>query len=155
MIEDNFNFLSSLANEVGGGGKADLTWAQLRLGIHYLETEDFDSSIRCLQKVLRCDPDNTDAWESLADAYWSRGSLTAALKAYSKVLKVARASSKSLLLHTDDHPPGDDGALLYARMQVATIKHSLGQYNEAIDDLTDILRDEKGYIFYWCRNLDI
>jgi len=35
--------------------------------------------------VLRSDPDNIDAWECLADAYFARGSYNAALKAYDQV----------------------------------------------------------------------
>ena len=59
--------------------------AHLRLGIHFLSREEPSRAILSLQSVLRSEPANVDAWESLADAYLSRGSLNAALKAYDQV----------------------------------------------------------------------
>ena len=64
------------------------TISNLRLGIHYLVNDDPSKAIVCLQSVLRTDPNNLNAWESLADAYFNRGSFTSALKAYDKVLQL-------------------------------------------------------------------
>ena len=50
--------------------------------------DDPSKAIVCLQSVLRTDPNNLNAWESLADAYFNRGSFTSALKAYDKVLQL-------------------------------------------------------------------
>ena len=66
-------------------------WAHLRLGMHYLATDDPSKAIVCLQSVLRTDANNLNAWESLADAYFNRGSYTSALKAYDKVLQLHKA----------------------------------------------------------------
>ena len=59
--------------------------------MHYLATDDPSKAITCLQSVLRTDANNLNAWESLADAYFNRGSYTSALKAYDKVLQLHKA----------------------------------------------------------------
>ena len=59
--------------------------------MHYLATDDPSKAIVCLQSVLRTDANNLNAWESLADAYFNRGSYTSALKAYDKVLQLHKA----------------------------------------------------------------
>ena len=74
-----------------GNDQGQNNWAHLRLGMHYLATDDPSKAIVCLQSVLRTDANNLNAWESLADAYFNRGSYTSALKAYDKVLQLHKA----------------------------------------------------------------
>ena len=74
-----------------GNDQGQNNWAHLRLGMHYLATDDPSKAIVCLQTVLRTDANNLNAWESLADAYFNRGSYTSALKAYDKVLQLHKA----------------------------------------------------------------
>ena len=111
-----------------GGGQQ--TWAHLRLGVSHLACHDYGSAIVSLQFVLRSEPNNVDAWESLADAYAARGSLQAAVKAYEKVLSLLKDSQAS------------DG--LYAQLQIATINYKTGHFDKAIGQLRDILGNQLG-----------
>ena len=118
--------------ERSSGTQVHQTWAHLRLGMNYLSCQEYGPAIVSLQSVLRTEPQNVDAWESLADAYAARGSLHAALKAYEKVLTLL-----------GDSRLGEDG--LYARLQVATINYKTGHFEAAIQQLRDILqvKDDK------------
>lgn len=99
--------------------------------MHYMATDDPSKAIMSLQMVLRSDAQNLTAWESLADAYFTRGSFTSALKAYDKVLHL--------------QPPHDDQ--IYAQLQIATIKLKLGYFREAKCALRDqILAKEDNYV---------
>ena len=94
--------------------KFDLFFLLLaNLGMLYLELDDAPGAILSLQSALRSRPDDPLALESLADAYKSRGSYSAALKAYDRVLA----------LRPDDS--------IYAMFQIGTVKHLLGKYDEA------------------------
>lgn len=94
-----------------------------------MATDDPSKAIMSLQMVLRSDAQNLTAWESLADAYFTRGSFTSALKAYDKVL------------HLQTH------GSLYAQLQIATIKLKLGYFREAKLALRDeILAKEQNYV---------
>ena len=72
-FEENLNLLNSVSSQ-------GQTWANLRLGMHYLVVDEPSKAIISLQNVLRTDPNHMNAWESLADAYFNRGSYTSALK---------------------------------------------------------------------------
>ena len=141
--EENLEFLTSITQQSNrapnaSGQKIENKWASLRLGMHYLACERFSQAIQSLQSVLRADPKNIDAWESLADAYASRGSFSAALKAYDKILRL-RDDSKHLTTEIKY-----DG--LYAELQIAAIKHKLGHFNEAVVGLKGILVNEPTYV---------
>ena len=139
--EENLNFLSSITHANATGGKVQgmrNNWAYLRLGMHYLACENFSLAIQNLQSVLRSDPSNIDAWESLSDAYASRGSYNAALKAYDKTIRLEEEANQEATPRT--------GIGLYARLQIATIKHKLGHYSDAVTDLKNILHEVSGYV---------
>ena len=139
--EENLIFLSSVAQSNLAGSKLQNhrnSWAYLRLGMHYLACENYSLAIQNLQSVLRSDPSNIDAWESLADAYASRGSYKAALKAYDKTIRLEEE------LHHNESRRNVIG--LYARLQIATIKHKLGHYADAVSDLTGMLQEVSDYV---------
>ena len=112
MFEENLNFLTGCTFNAGSD-QGGLNWAHLRLGMHYLATDDPNKAIISLQMVLRSSHvENITALESLADAYLQRGSFTSALKAYEKVLQLQDS--------------------LYARLQIASIKLKLGYFTQGI-----------------------
>jgi superkiller protein 3 len=108
-------------------GSSHAKWAHLRLGMHYMAVDEPSKAIISLQYVLRIDPDDLTAWESLADAYLSRGSYTAALKAYDRTLAFANCR-------------------LYSQLQIATIKHKLGYFAEAKMTLRQVLQFDPQYV---------
>merc|ERR1719150_2055462 len=103
-FEENLNLLNSVSSK-------GQSWANLRLGMHYLAVDEPSKAIISLQNVLRTDGNHLNAWESLADAYFNRGSYSSALKAYDKVLTLVSS---------------DEGHGLYPQLQIATIKLKLG-----------------------------
>ena len=96
--------------------------------MHYLVVDEPSKAIISLQNVLRTDPNHMNAWESLADAYFNRGSYTSALKAYDKVLTLSQNTG------------------LYAKLQIATIKLKLGFYRDAKLALKDVLKLDEKYV---------
>jgi superkiller protein 3 len=140
--EDNLTFLTSITQQTktssSKGPKYSNNWAYLRLGMHYLACENYSMAIQNLQSVLRSNNTNIDAWESLADAYAARGSYNAALKAYDKILRLRETSNQSLTESTRDS--------LYANLQIATIKHKLGHFSDAVMDLNRLLQNEANYV---------
>ncbi len=98
--------------------------------MHYLATDNPSQAIISLQMVLRNDPTNLTAWESLADAYFKRGSFTSALKAYDKVQTLQSDAESSC----------------YAGLQIASIKLKLGYFRESKLALREILARDPSYV---------
>ncbi|XP_068629458.1 superkiller complex protein 3 [Battus philenor] len=61
-------------------------WVDFRLGLHYLNRREWDDAIINFRNVIKINHYNVNAFECLADAYYSRGSYTSALKAYRRVI---------------------------------------------------------------------
>ena len=90
--------------------------------MHYLATDDPSKAIVCLQSVLRTDANNLNAWESLADAYFNRGSYTSALKAYDKVLQLHKAWTSLFV----------DGILIRSKMSQLSPQAQAGLHQERV-----------------------
>lgn len=65
---------------------SDETWANFQLGLHYINKRDWESAVNSFRNVIKKNPSDSTAFECLADAYFSRGSYTSALRAYNKVI---------------------------------------------------------------------
>ena len=117
------------SGEGGHGG-----WAYLRLGILHLALNEPAKAVTNLQSAIRNVKDGQEdllvIWESLADAYHSRGSHSAALKAYDKVVQLCREEEKYSAKSS-----------LYAQWQIGTIKQVLGKNDEAVGVFREILSD--------------
>lgn len=107
--------------------KKPCKWAELQLGFHSLEQNNFDDAINAFRNVLRMDPNNFSSWEGLADAYMKRGSFNSALKVYQKICEL-----------------NEDNA--YPRLQVANIRTTLKLFKEAIVSYEDLLNDFPDYL---------
>lgn len=121
--EANIQMLQRVTTVDGGGPK----WAWLQLGLQQLDQREISSAIKSLRYVIRADPNNNHCWESLADAYWARGSHTSALKSYQRALDLSPDS-------------------LYPMIQLANINLVLGRHEEAKTAFIQILTHEKKYI---------
>ncbi|KAI0208166.1 Tetratricopeptide repeat protein 37 [Lamellibrachia satsuma] len=117
------NILKSVTTKATAGSAK---WAWLRLGLLYMKRDDPSAAIMCLQSALRADPTDNHMWECLGDAYMNRGSYNAALKAFTKATQL--------------EPTG-----LYCYHQMASIKHTLGLYVEALEEYDGVLRRSEGY----------
>ncbi|KXJ08897.1 Tetratricopeptide repeat protein 37 [Exaiptasia diaphana] len=106
-------------------GKAK--WAWIRLGLYYLKNDHSNEAITCFQSALRGDPKDSQCWECLGESYMSRGSFTAALKAFTRSSELETSS-------------------LYSLYQIAAIKQSLCVYQEALEEYQLILDRQPGYV---------
>ncbi|XP_076257912.1 tetratricopeptide repeat protein 37 isoform X2 [Rhynchophorus ferrugineus] len=120
----NLNLLTSLSKDVINKRNS---WAWFQLGLTYFDQGDTENSIKYLRMAVRFNPDNVQYWESLADAYFTRGSFKSALKCYEKASVMSDNS-------------------LYTSLQVANIKKILGEYLEAQISFENILQLNTEYI---------
>jgi len=121
LLQENLDFLTSVTKKsLASSGKS--TWAWLRLGVHYLATDQPTLAVSALQSALRGDSSDINCWEALAEAYMARGSFTAAQKSFEKVLQL-------------------DSNSVYARLQIAAIKDRLGKWREGSADYRQLLAE--------------
>uniref|UniRef100_A0A452HAI7 Uncharacterized protein n=1 Tax=Gopherus agassizii TaxID=38772 RepID=A0A452HAI7_9SAUR len=80
-----------------------------------------------LQAALRADPKDSNCWESLGEAYLSRGGYTTALKSFKKASELNPES-------------------IYSIYKAASIEQILGKYKDAIAEYQQILKKSKEYV---------
>lgn len=102
--------------------KTKSKWVWSRLGLMYLEEGDLLQAVECLQSAIRVDLEDGFLWESLADAYFYRGSLHAALRCYNKALE-----------HGVDP--------IYPKMRMSTIYQFLEEEDRSIAGLKQLLEE--------------
>lgn len=85
--------------------------------------------LKCLslQAALRADPKDCNCWESLGEAYLSRGGYTTALKSFMKASELNPDST-------------------YSVFKVAAIQQILGRYSEAIAQYQLIIKMKEDYV---------
>ncbi|ESP01284.1 hypothetical protein LOTGIDRAFT_230642 [Lottia gigantea] len=122
--EGAYGLLVKVTNEANTGSAK---WAWLRLGLCEIKLDNPIGAISSFQSALRSDPTDSHVWECLGEAYFNRGSYTAALKAFTKASELAEES-------------------FYCLYQIATIRQILGMYVEAIEEYKLILQKSPDYV---------
>ncbi|XP_062985670.1 superkiller complex protein 3 isoform X2 [Elgaria multicarinata webbii] len=102
-------------------------WAWLRRGLYYLRAGQHSQAVADLQAALRADPKDPHCWESLGEAYLSRGGYTTALKSFRKARELNPKS-------------------IYSVYKAAAIEQILGKYKEAIAEYQHILKKSNDYV---------
>ncbi|XP_077989019.1 tetratricopeptide repeat protein 37-like isoform X1 [Glandiceps talaboti] len=102
-------------------------WAWLRLGLYQLKQRDCTQAVTSFQNALRADPKDVCCWQCLAEAYMTRGSHTAALKAFTRASEL-------------------DPTSVYCHFQIAAIKQTLGLLSEAVSEYKVILDTSANYV---------
>ncbi|KAK6642788.1 hypothetical protein RUM43_004290 [Polyplax serrata] len=102
-------------------------WAWLKLGLHYLSTNQHHEAVKTLQTAVRLDPEDKTAWECLGDAYFAQGAHTSAIKSYEKASE----------LNADS---------IYSVLQIAKIKHLIGLFHESVEEFRVINSRITNYI---------
>ncbi|ELK11514.1 Tetratricopeptide repeat protein 37 [Pteropus alecto] len=102
-------------------------WAWLRRGLYYLKAGQHSQAVADLQAALRADPKDFNCWESLGEAYLSRGGYTTALKSFTKASE----------LNPDS---------IYSVFKVAAIQQILGKYKEAVAQYQLIIEKKEDYV---------
>ncbi|KAI5637937.1 tetratricopeptide repeat domain-containing protein [Phthorimaea operculella] len=82
LKDEDFELLNTAQKNV----QTNEPWIHFRIGLHHLNKRDWENAIISFRNVIKSDQNNTTAFECLADAYYSRGSFTSALRAYNKVM---------------------------------------------------------------------
>lgn len=117
LKEDNFNLLYNASQN----GPTNESWISFRLGLHYINSRQWENAILQFRNVIKSNHNDVIAFECLADAYFSRGSFTSALKAYKRVIMMN--SSKTL----------------HCLSRIGYIHSILTQYEEAISTFEKVL----------------
>ncbi|XP_010830247.1 PREDICTED: tetratricopeptide repeat protein 37 isoform X3 [Bison bison bison] len=102
-------------------------WAWLRRGLYYLKAGQHSQAVADLQAALRADPKDFNCWESLGEAYLSRGGYTTALKSFTKASELNPEST-------------------YSVFKVAAIQQTLGKYKEAVAQYQLIIKKKEDYV---------
>uniref|UniRef100_A0A8C7EGZ2 TTC37 protein n=1 Tax=Nothoprocta perdicaria TaxID=30464 RepID=A0A8C7EGZ2_NOTPE len=102
-------------------------WAWLQRGLYYLRTDQPLQAVVDLQAAVRADPKDANCWESLGEAYLSRGSYMTALKSFTKASEL-------------------NPELVYSVYKTAAIQQIQGKYKEAIATYQQILTKTKDYM---------
>ena len=74
------------------------TSVQLKLGKIYLQGKENEKAIQCLQAVCKKEPNQYEAWESLAEAYYQSGQVEQAQNAAQRATDINAFSVKPYLL---------------------------------------------------------
>ncbi|NWU50846.1 TTC37 protein, partial [Dromas ardeola] len=102
-------------------------WAWLHRGLYYLRTGQPSQAVADLQAALRADPKDSNCWESLGEAYLSRGSYSTALKSFRKASEL-------------------NPELVYSIYKAAAVEQILGKYENAIATYQQILKTTEDYV---------
>uniref|UniRef100_A0A8D0BF23 SKI3 subunit of superkiller complex n=1 Tax=Salvator merianae TaxID=96440 RepID=A0A8D0BF23_SALMN len=119
--------LAILTDVTGRASAGRAKWAWLRRGLYYLRAGQHSQAVADLQAALRADPKDSNCWESLGEAYLSRGGYTTALKSFRKARELNPKS-------------------IYSIYKAAAIEQILGNYKDAIAEYQHILKTSKDYV---------
>nr|XP_058948066.1 tetratricopeptide repeat protein 37-like [Pocillopora verrucosa] len=119
--------LNLYKNVTSASSPGEGKWAWLRLGLFHLKQNESTAAISCFQSALRADLKDRHCWECLGEAYMSRGSYIAAMKAFTKASEL-------------------DPSSLYCLYQLAAIKQLLCVHSEAIKEYKLILEMQHDYV---------
>ncbi|RMX42608.1 hypothetical protein pdam_00013366 [Pocillopora damicornis] len=84
--------LNLYKNVTSASSPGEGKWAWLRLGLFHLKQNESTVAISCFQSALRADLKDRHCWECLGEAYMSRGSYIAAMKAFTKASETLKIS---------------------------------------------------------------
>ncbi|XP_048667410.1 tetratricopeptide repeat protein 37 isoform X2 [Marmota marmota marmota] len=126
-LEDMEAALAILTTVTQRASAGTAKWAWLRRGLYYLKAGQHSQAVADLQAALRADPKDFNCWESLGEAYLSRGGYTTALKSFTKASEINPEST-------------------YSVFKVAAIQQILGKYKEAIAQYQLIIKKKEDYV---------
>ncbi|ORZ18014.1 hypothetical protein BCR42DRAFT_412963 [Absidia repens] len=90
-------------------------WVWRRLGYANMASDQYEESINCFQKALRCDTSNVRCWEGLGEVYAHEGRYVAALKAFERATTLEPTS-------------------INGNYQKALVKQKVGMLSSALDE---------------------
>jgi tetratricopeptide (TPR) repeat protein len=114
------------------------------VGLDYVLLDDYPDAIKWLEKAVRFDPTNADAWYYLGRAYYTKSRLIEAQKAFQKVLELnfhdARAENNlGLILESDAKP---DAAIEDYRKAIAWQEQSPRPSEQPYVNLGNLLMEQ-------------
>ncbi|KAH0505669.1 Tetratricopeptide repeat protein 37, partial [Microtus ochrogaster] len=126
-LEDMETALAILTAVTQKASAGAAKWAWLRRGLYHLRAGQHSQAVADLQAALRADPKDCNCWESLGEAYLSRGGYTTALKSFTRASELNPDST-------------------YSVFKVAAIQQILGRYAEAVAQYQLIIEKKEDYV---------
>ncbi|XP_041519322.1 tetratricopeptide repeat protein 37 [Microtus oregoni] len=126
-LEDTETALAILTAVTQKASAGAAKWAWLRRGLYHLRAGQHSQAVADLQAALRADPKDCNCWESLGEAYLSRGGYTTALKSFTRASELNPDST-------------------YSVFKVAAIQQILGRYAEAVAQYQLIIEKKEDYV---------
>ncbi|KZF21824.1 putative translation repressor/antiviral protein Ski3 [Xylona heveae TC161] len=112
-----------------GSKKKGVSWPFAALGVAELNKQEYAKSIVSFQAALRISPNDYHSWVGLGESYHNSGRYIAATKAFEQAQALQAEVNKTGKTET-----------WFAKYMLANVKRELGEYDEAIQDYLDVLR---------------
>ena len=114
------------------------------VALDYVLLDDYADAIKWLEKAIEFDPRNRDAWYYLGRAYYTKGQLSEARKAFQQLLEldphdVRAENNLGLILETEDQPAA---AIQSYRQAIAWQQQSLRPSEQPYVNLGSLLLEQ-------------
>ena len=114
-----------------GSKKKGFSWPFAALGVVHLNSQAYQKSIVSYQAALRISPDDFNSWLGLGEGYASYGRFIAATKALERAIGLCDGQGANV-----------DSDVWFAEYLLGNVKRQLGQYEEAIDLYSKVLKQK-------------
>ncbi|KAK5129498.1 hypothetical protein LTR08_003221 [Meristemomyces frigidus] len=124
---------SGRARPPPGSKKAGLSWPFSALGVVQMSRQDYQHAITSFLSALRIDPNDYQSYVGLGESYHNSGRYNSALRTFNHALAPPEGSQMKI-----------SGETWFARYMLANVHRELGEYDEAISGLEEVLRERPG-----------
>ncbi|KAF2766960.1 TPR-like protein [Teratosphaeria nubilosa] len=121
---------SGRARPPPGSKRKGISWPYSALGVVQMNRQDYQRAITSLLSALRINPDDYQSYVGLGESYHNSGRYNSALRTFNHALEPL-----------DDMSTKKTGETWVARYMLANVHRELGEYDEAIEGLEDVLKE--------------
>lgn len=121
---------SGRARPPPGSKRKGLSWPFSALGVVQMNRQDYQQAITSFLAALRISPDDYQSFVGLGESYHNSGRYNSALRTFSHALDLAQRA-----------PMQVSGETWFARYMLANVHRELGDYDDAIHGLEEVLKE--------------
>nr|POF15236.1 superkiller protein 3 [Quercus suber] len=121
---------SGRARPPPGSKRKGISWPYSALGVVQMNKQDYQSAIVSFLAALRISPDDYQSYVGLGESYHNSGRYNSALRTFHYALDPPEGSKMAVR-----------GETWFARYMLANVHRELGDYDEAIRGLQDVLEE--------------